>query len=86
MILIVKYNEFEYKDEILDILKNSKIKFGKIKHNRYENIDLIVPRKHLTNIKDKKDILENIAKRVYVEIHKYKFGKLNIKSFDSNIT
>ncbi|MGM0379177.1 MAG: hypothetical protein ACQEQE_05475 [Bacillota bacterium] len=84
MILTVKYSELDYKDDLLEILKNSKLKFGNIENQEYENIDLIVPNKIFKKAKKLKNKLRKIAKTVYIEVYKFKFGNLVIKSIDSN--
>lgn len=83
MILIIKYSDFGCKDDLINILRNSEIKFGKIRFQKYEDIDLIVDNKYYSDALKFKDILETVAKKIYVKIHKYSFGNLNIIKIDS---
>jgi len=85
MIETVKYDEYENKDELLGILRNSIItylKTGNFTHKSWqykEYIDLRVPVPLLKAARKFKSQLEGLASNVYIETHDYDFYGLNIK-------
>lgn len=85
MIETIKYEEFDCKDELLAILRNSLIKFDKTgsftkkSWQSYENIDLRVPIPLLKKAKNLQKVLEDVASTVYMETDNYDFGRLIIK-------
>ncbi|WP_084331177.1 phospholipase D-like domain-containing protein [Ruminiclostridium cellobioparum] len=85
MIEIVKYDEYENKDELLGILRNSIITYNKTSNftrkswQCWENIDLRVSVPILKVARNLKNTLEELASIVYIESTDYDFGGLNIK-------
>jgi len=85
MIETIKYDEYERKDELLTILRNSLIKFDKTSAftrkswQCYENIDLRVPIPLLKEARNLKKVLESVASIVYMETDENAFGGLIIK-------
>jgi len=85
MIEVVKWGEFECKDELLGVLRNSIITFDKTTaftrktDQRWENIDLRVPVPMLGVAKNLKSTLQSIAEDIYVETDYNDFHNLNIK-------
>ncbi|MDU2895240.1 MAG: phospholipase D-like domain-containing protein [Clostridium sp.] len=85
MIETVKYDDYNYKDELLGILRNSIIKYkptgswsaepGKYK----EHIVLRVPIPMLKQARKLEKELESLAEDVYVENSLYAFGDLMVK-------
>ncbi len=85
MIEIVKYDDFENKDELLGILRNSIITFNKTSAfttkswQFWEDIDLRVPVPLLKSAKALQSQFQKIASDIYVESAEYDFDKLHIK-------
>jgi phosphatidylserine/phosphatidylglycerophosphate/cardiolipin synthase-like enzyme len=85
MIDTVKYDEYDNKDELLGILRNSIITYDKTtiyarKHDYYrEFIDLRVPIPLLSVARKFKNELQQLASMVYIETGDYEFWGLNIK-------
>ncbi|QNO14153.1 DUF1669 domain-containing protein [Alkalicella caledoniensis] len=85
MIETIKYDEYDRKDELLTILRNSLIKFDKTSAftkkswQCYENIDLRVPIPLLKEARNLKKVLESVASIVYMETDENAFGGLIIK-------
>lgn len=85
MIETIKYDEYDRKDELLTILRNSLIKFDKTSTftkkswQCYENIDLRVPIPLLKEARNLKKVLESVASIVYMETDENAFGGLIIK-------
>ena len=85
MIETIKYDEYDRKDELLTILRNSLIKFDKTSAftkkswQCYENIDLRVPIPLLKEARNLKKVLESVASIVYMETDENAFGSLIIK-------
>ena len=85
LIETIKYDEYENKDELLGILRNSIIRFDKTNKftskswQFYEFIDLRVPIPLLKRAGDFHKSLENIMSSVYMETDEFDFGGLNIK-------
>ncbi|MGG3803458.1 phospholipase D-like domain-containing protein [Metabacillus fastidiosus] len=78
-------DEYEKKDELLGILRNSIITYDKTSnftrksYQCWEYIDLRVPVPILTEAKKLKNELEKLASKVYIQTDEYDFGGLNIK-------
>ncbi len=85
MMETIKYDEYDRKDELLTILRNSLIKFDKTSAftkkswQCYENIDLRVPIPLLKEARNLKRVLESVASIVYMETDENAFGGLIIK-------
>ncbi|MGG3467345.1 phospholipase D-like domain-containing protein [Neobacillus pocheonensis] len=85
MIETVKSDDYENKDELLGILRNSIITFRKTNQftkkswQSWEYIDLRVPVPMLRLARGLKNEFENLAALIYVETPEYDFGGLNIK-------
>lgn len=85
MLETVKYDEYNNKDELLGILRNSLItydrsnEFTKKSWQYWEYIDLRVPVPMLAVARKFKGELEKLASIVYIETENYDFGGLNIK-------
>ncbi|KIV56432.1 phosphatidylserine synthase [Aneurinibacillus migulanus] len=85
MIETVKYDEYDNKDELLGILRNSIITYDQTNtftHKPWqfwEYIDLRVPVPMLKVAKELKNELEKLASIVYIETANYDFAGLNIK-------
>jgi phosphatidylserine/phosphatidylglycerophosphate/cardiolipin synthase-like enzyme len=85
MIETVKYDEYNNKDELLGILRNSIVIYNKTSNftrkswQCWENIDLRVPVPMLKVARDFKETLEKLASIVYIESSDYDFGGLYIK-------
>ncbi len=85
MIEIVKYDDFENKDELLGILRNSIITFDKTSAftrkswQYWENIDLRVPVPLLKSAKALQSQFQKLASDIYVESDEYDFDELHIK-------
>ena len=85
MIETIKYDEFQNKDELLAILRNSIITFNKTSAftskswQYWENIDLRVPIPLLKSARSLKRQLEQLANDIYVESESYDFNSLYIK-------
>lgn len=85
MIETVKYDEYENKDELLGILRNSIITYSKTSTftkkswQSKEYIDLRVPVPLLKVARKFTDILEKLAAMVYIETDEYDFYGLSIK-------
>jgi len=85
MIETVKYDEYDNKDELLGILRNSIITYDKTSDftrktwQSWGNIDLRVPVPMLIVARKLKRELEKLASIVYIETTDYDFGGLNIK-------
>lgn len=86
MIETVKYDDYEKKDELLGILRNSIITYDSTtnysrKSNHYwEYIELRVPVPMLKVARELKDELRNVASLVYMGYDQYEFGGLVIKA------
>ena len=85
MIETVKYDDYENKDELLSILRNSMLCFNKTSvfatksWQCWEDIDLRVPIPMLKNARELHQQLQNLADLVYIETDDYAFDKLHIK-------
>lgn len=85
MIEMIKYDDYDRKNELLTVLRNSMIKFNKTtlftkKSNQfYENIDLRVPIPLLKEARLLQSVFEKIISVVYIESDEYGFGDLEIK-------
>lgn len=85
MIETIKYDDYDQKEELLTILRNSLIMFNKTNSftkkswQCYENIDLRVPITLLKEARNLHKLLERVASIVYVETEQYSFGGLLIK-------
>lgn len=85
MIETVKYDEYDNKDELLGILRNSIITYDKTSDftrkswQCWEYIDLRVPVPMLKVARKFKSELEELASIVYIETTDYDFGGVNIK-------
>ena len=85
LIETIKYDEYDHKDELLIILRNSLIKFDKTSSftkkswQCYENIDLRVPIPLLKRARNLHRVLERVVSIVYMETDDYNFGGLIIK-------
>lgn len=85
MIETIKYDDYDKKDEMLTILRNSLIRFDKTSSftrkswQSYEYIDLRVPIPLLKEARALYEVLENITSIVYMETDDYDFGGLRIK-------
>lgn len=85
MIETIKYDEYDKKDELLTILRNSMILFDKSSAftrkswQCYEYVDLRVPIPLLKEARNLKKTLESVASLVYMETDEYDFGGLIIK-------
>ena len=85
MIETIKYDDYDKKDEMLTILRNSLIRFDKTSSftrkswHSYEYIDLRVPIPLLKEARVLYEVLENITSIVYMETDDYDFGGLRIK-------
>ncbi|MCS4525854.1 phospholipase D-like domain-containing protein [Clostridium botulinum] len=86
MIETVKYDdEYSNKDELLGILRNSKITYDKTSdfsrkyYHCWEYIDLRAPVPMLTVARKFKSVLGKLAADVYIEPSDYEFGGLCIK-------
>lgn len=85
MIETIKYDDYDRKDELLTILRNSLIRFNKTNSftkkswQCYEYIDLRVPIPLLKEARNFKQTIEDIASLVYMETDEYDFGGLIIK-------
>lgn len=85
MIETIKYDEYDRKDELLTILRNSLIRFDKSSSftrkswQCYEYIDLRVPVPLLKEARNLQKMLESVASIVYMETDEYDFGGLVIK-------
>lgn len=85
MVETVKYDDFNNKDELLGILRNSIITYDKSNEftrknwQFWEYIDLRVPVPMLKIARSLKNTLEKLAAMVYIESEQYDFGGLNIK-------
>ena len=85
MIETIKYDEFQNKDELLTVLRNSIITFDKTSaftHKSWqywENIDLRVPIPLLKSARILKNQLEKLARDIYIESESYDFYELHIK-------
>ncbi len=85
MLETVKYDDYEKKDELLVILRNSIITYDKTNsysrkpNYHWEYIDLRVPVPMLKVARDLKEILAKVASQVYIEYDNYEFGGLHIK-------
>ena len=81
----IKYDDYEKKEEMLTILRNSVIYFDKIgsfatrSWQYWENIDLRVPIPLLKEARNLQKNLQDIASMVYIETDDYDFNQLNIK-------
>jgi len=85
MIETIKYDDYDKKDEMLTILRNSLIRFDKTSSftrkswQSYEYIDLRVPIPLLKEARALYEVLEKITSIVYMETDDYDFGGLRIK-------
>ena len=85
MIETIKYDDYEKKEEMLTILRNSVIYFDKTSSfatrswQCWENIDLRVPIPLLKEARNLQKNLQDIASMVYIETDDYDFNQLNIK-------
>ena len=85
MIETIKYDEFQNKDELLTILRNSVITFDKTSSfthkpwQHWENIDLRVPIPLLKSARNLKNQFEELSKDIYIESESYDFHELRIK-------
>lgn len=85
MIETVKYGEYNNKDELLGILRNSIITFDKTSNftrkswQCWEYVGLRIPIPMLMVARDLKKDLEELASIVYIETTDYDFEGLNIK-------
>ncbi|MED4057717.1 phospholipase D-like domain-containing protein [Niallia taxi] len=85
MIETVKYDDYDNKDELLGILRNSIItyrktnQFTKKSWQSWEYIDLRVPVPMLKVARGLKNEFEKLAAIIYIETSEYDFGGLNIK-------
>lgn len=85
MIETIKYDEYDKKDELLTVLRNSMILFDKSNDftrkswQFYEYVDLRVPVPLLKEARNLKKTLESVASLVYMETDEYDFGGLVIK-------
>lgn len=85
MIETIKYDEYNNKDILLSILRNSIITYSKTSnftrksYQCWEYIDLRVPIPMLIEARKFKNELEKLASIVYIETTDYDFGGLNIK-------
>ena len=85
MIETIKYDDYEKKEEMLTILRNSVIYFDKTSSfatrswQCWENIDLRVPIPLLKEARNLQKNLQDIASLVYIETDDYDFNQLNIK-------
>lgn len=85
MIETIKYDDYDKKNEMLTILRNSVIYFDKTKvfatksWQCWENIDLRVPIPLLKEARNLQDNLQAVAALVYIESDDYDFYALNIK-------
>ncbi|MFB6430532.1 phospholipase D-like domain-containing protein [Bacillus thuringiensis] len=85
MIETVKYDEYDNKDELLGILRNSIITYDQTSSftrktwQCWEYIDLRVPVPMLKVARGLKSQLEKLASEVYIETSEYDFAGLNIK-------
>lgn len=85
MVETVKYDDFENKDELLGILRNSIITFDKTSSftnkswQYWENIDLRVPVPLLKSARTLKRQFQKLASDIYIESETYDFYTLNIK-------
>ncbi len=85
MIETIKYDEYDHKDELLGILRNSIITFDKTSNftrktwQCWENVDLRVPIPMLKVARNFKTELVKLASIVYIETPDYDFGDFNIK-------
>lgn len=85
MIETVKYDDYDNKDELLGILRNSIITYQKTSDftrktwQCWEYIDLRVPVPMLKVARKLKNVLGKLASEVYIETPENDFGGLNIK-------
>jgi phosphatidylserine/phosphatidylglycerophosphate/cardiolipin synthase-like enzyme len=85
MIETVKYDDYDNKDELLCILRNSIITYQKTSEftrkswQCWEYIDLRVPVPMLKVARKLKSELEKLASMIYIETPEYDFRGLNIK-------
>ena len=85
MIETVKYDDFENKDSLLAILRNSIITYTKTNTftskswQYWEYVDLRVPIPMLKEARKLKDTFQSIAEQIYIETEQYDFHSLNIK-------
>lgn len=85
MIETIKYDDFDNKDELLGVLRNSIITFNKSSAftrkswQCWEDIDLRVPIPLLKSARALQSQLQKLASDIYVESDEYDFDKLNIK-------
>lgn len=85
MIETVKYDEYDSKDKLLGILRNSIISFNKTSnftqktHQHWENIDLRVPIPMLKEARNLQAEFETLAAQIYIETSEYDFASLKIK-------
>lgn len=85
MIETVKYDDYDNKDELLGILRNSIItyrkttQFTKKSWQSWEYIDLRVPVPMLKVARNLKNEFEKLAALIYIETSEYDFAGLNIK-------
>ncbi len=85
MIETVKYDDYDRKNELLTILRNSRITYDKTNEftrkswQSWENINLRVPIPMLKIARELEKVFENIASEIYIETDNYDFGNLKIK-------
>ncbi len=85
MIDCIRYDEYANKQEMLSILRNSKITFssasgfGSKSYQRLENIDLRVPVPLLKEAKKYNEVFANLARQIYEETDNMDMKSLLIK-------
>jgi len=85
MIETVKYGEYNNKDALLAILRNSIITYDQTNsytqkpYQHWENVDLRVPIPMLKEAKLLQAIFQEIAAEIYIETDDYDFNSLQIK-------
>lgn len=85
MIETIKYDDYEDKNDLLTILRNSIITFNKTSNftkkswQYYENIELRVPIPMLNIARKYVEKFEKVARDIYLESDDYDVGTLNIK-------
>ena len=85
MIETIKYDDYDKKEEMLTILRNSVLYFDKTSAftskswQCWENIDLRIPIPLLKEARNLQENLHNIAALVYLETDDYDFNQLNLK-------
>lgn len=85
MIETIKYGDYENKDELIGILRNSKIKFNNTNiftsktWQYFQDIDLRVPIPMLANAKKLQESLNDLVAYIYEETDEYAFRRLVLK-------